>query len=279
MDASELVTLSIALTVTTILAVITLMILMVVGLARVREIIAANRVLLADRARMSHTQERFLIILAHELRTPLTSVLAYTDMLVSGQSPDMMETYVQGIQRGSLRLQLLVDQAVVSLRSRLDIVPFDIAEAIRALLERYTVWVATRRQPGIVDIRYLGEEYLLVHGDVFMLETAVLELVRNGVKATEPGGAVTIDARRLNGEYVIQVRDTGMGIDPDILNRLFTRHALDYVDMSDTREFEGAALGLQVVSHVVNLHGGKIEVDSELGRGSTFTLVLPIADE
>jgi signal transduction histidine kinase len=86
---------------------------------------------------------------------------------------------------------------------------------------------------------------------------------------------VVVGTTVLNGDYVIFVSDTGPGIEEETLRGLLTGYALDFVDMTDTRPYEGSGLGLAVVRHVVKLHGGKIEAESEVGAGSTFRIKLP----
>lgn len=247
---------------------------------KLRQQLELEQLTLSERERLYKLQEQFIVILAHELRTPLTTIIGYTNLILEDDAN--IVDYVGGIQRGSLRLQLLVDQAVVSLRLKIDPQPFNIAESIKALITRYEVWAATHKKPYTFVINYNGQDDLIVEGDVFMLETAILELVRNGVKAVQVDNSdpsINVYAERLNGNYMISVSDNGIGMPKDMLNSLFSRHALDYADVSDIRSWEGVRLGLSVVRHVVNLHNGNIEVESVEGEGTTVYIILPVVSD
>jgi signal transduction histidine kinase len=126
-----------------------------------------------------------------------------------------------------------------------------------------------------VALEYRGDESLIIEGDRPKLATAVLELVRNAVKATPEGGQIAIGANALNGYYQLYVSDTGVGIEPERLRGLMSEDVLNFLDMSDTRPYEGGGFGLMVVRHVVQLHGGTIEAESTPGKGSVFRIKLP----
>jgi signal transduction histidine kinase len=227
-----------------------------------------------ERRRLRLLQEQLVNIVFHELRTPLTGILAYTEMVFLRDVEATDDELLRGIRRSGKRLQLMIEQAA-ALRRTVDIMPFDVVEMIRSLLEGELVWIATRKMPGQLHLAYEGNDSLIIEGDRAKLNTAVLELVRNAVKATREGGRVVVGTTVLNGDYVIFVSDTGPGIEEETLRGLLTGYALDFVDMTDTRPYEGSGLGLAVVRHVVKLHGGKIEAESEVGAGSTFRIKLP----
>ena len=227
-----------------------------------------------ERRRLRLLQDQFVNILFHELRTPLTAILAYTEMALADDGFTEPEQLWDGIHRAGVRLKVLIDQAA-ALRRGLEMAPFDLAETIKILLTRDAVWVATRRTPDMVDVLYAGDEHLVVEGDAVKLETAVLELVRNAVKATGEGGTVIVKAHATNGHYVVEVKDDGVGMSVAKLDQLFVVDTLDFLDMSDTRQHEGSGLGLAVVGHVAEVHGGYVEVTSQLGVGSVFRLKLP----
>ena len=222
-------------------------------------------------------QRQFLEILFHELRTPLTGILGYIELARNAQEGEEYDTeeIMRGVERSAIRLKLLIDQ-VVSLKEQTLVKPFDVAEMLQSLLEDNSIWVATRRLPGQVSLAYTGDSHLVIEADVFKLKTAVLELIRNAIKATEPEGTVQVAAETENGSYLITVVDTGRGIEPERLEMLLGDYeAWDYLDLSNTRRDEGSGLGLAVIKHVVHMHGGQLTASSKLGEGSCFVIELP----
>jgi len=115
-----------------------------------------------------------------------------------------------------------------------------------------------------------------VWGDPNRLEQVVVNLLDNAIKFTPREGAVTVRGRVLEGELVIEVQDTGPGIPADALDRLFTRFY--QVDASSTRRAGGIGLGLSISQQIVEAHGGRIWVESEVGKGSTFSFTVPLAE-
>jgi two-component system phosphate regulon sensor histidine kinase PhoR len=124
-----------------------------------------------------------------------------------------------------------------------------------------------------VEIVSTVDERAMARADRRGLEQAVLNLLDNAIKYTEPGGRVTLEARLGEGETVFSVSDTGLGIAAEHLPRIFERFYR--VDKNRSREMGGTGLGLAIVKHVAQSQGGRVEVESTPGRGSTFRLVLP----
>ena len=126
-----------------------------------------------------------------------------------------------------------------------------------------------------IPIQVRCEETLRAKVNVPLLEQALVNLVDNAVKYSEPGKPVTVEASLRNGSLVIQVRDEGPGIEREHLPRIFERFYR--VDKGRSREMGGTGLGLSIVKHIAQAHGGSVAVQSEPGKGSLFTLTLPAA--
>ncbi|MEP0923929.1 PAS domain S-box protein [Leptolyngbya sp. ST-U4] len=228
---------------------------------------AANRV-----------KDEFLAVLSHELRTPLNPILGWTRLLRT-RSFDATATdrALDTIERNAkLQSQLIEDLLDVSRilqgKVRLDARPVDLVTTIEAALETVRlsaeakgIQIQTAFNPGVAQ----------TNGDANRLQQIVWNLLSNAVKFTRSGGRVQVRLDRIGTNAQIQVSDTGEGISPDFLPYIF-----DYfrqADSSTTRQFGGLGLGLAIVRHLVELHGGTVKAESPgLGMGTTFTVQLPL---
>jgi two-component system, OmpR family, sensor kinase len=221
------------------------------------------------------TQRRFLADASHELRTPLTVVRTNAEALQRGVAADPVERAetLRAIVRETDRMGRLVadllalaradaGQPLTRRRLALDTLVLDVYEQEQALAN------------GVhLD---LGEwEQVEVEGDPDRLKQVVLNLVDNALRHTPDGGTVTLDLLRRGEEAVLRVRDTGPGIPQEQLGRIFERFYR--VDQPRSRQTGGTGLGLAIAQEVARAHEGRIEVESRLGAGSTFSLVLPVA--
>jgi two-component system phosphate regulon sensor histidine kinase PhoR len=145
--------------------------------------------------------------------------------------------------------------------------------SIRGVLDAAIELCAFKADRKNIPIRVRCEETLYAKVNVPLLEQALVNLVDNAVKYSEPGKPVTVEAALRNGLLVIQVRDEGPGIEREHLPRIFERFYR--VDKGRSREMGGTGLGLSIVKHIAQAHGGSVAVQSEPGKGSLFTLTLP----
>jgi PAS domain S-box-containing protein len=228
---------------------------------------AANRV-----------KDDFLAVLSHELRSPLNPILGWSKLL---QSRKLDETKtlqaLSTIERNAkLQSELIEDLLDVSRilqgKLSLNVAPVNLASIIRAAME--TVRLAAEAKSIQVEAS-LAPDVGLVSGDSTRLQQVIWNLLSNAVKFTPEGGQVNIRLERLEGSAHITVSDTGQGIAPDFLPYVF-----DYfrqANAATTRKFGGLGLGLAIVRHLVELHGGTVRVESiEEGLGATFTVRLPL---
>jgi len=247
-----------------------------------RELQEKNRQLEASYAalkELDRLKSNFIATMSHELRTPLTSVIGYSEMMLEGLGGPLTSEQREylGIimEKGENLLQLITSILDISKieagRTRLVIAEVDVGQVLR---DAVATVLPLARKKG-VKVVWEPSPLPRIHCDRDKVRQCIVNLVNNAVKFTPAGGQVTVDARPLPGERVaLQVADTGIGIAPDHLARVFD--VFYQVDGSSTREYGGAGLGLAIVKSYVEAHGGEIKVESAPGKGSTFTVVLPV---
>jgi signal transduction histidine kinase len=226
----------------------------------------------------SRHKSQFLANLSHELRTPLNSVLGFTEMLSDGLYGELPEKAKQTLGRitanGRHLLGLIND--VLDL-SKIEAGQFSLA------LEDYslgqivkTVAAATEplaRAKGLTLAASVADGLPFGRGDERRLSQVLLNLVGNAVKFTDRGH-VNINAIARDGRFKVEVRDTGPGIAPEHQARIFEE--FQQIDTTSTRQKGGTGFGLAISKRIIEMHGGKIELDSVVGSGSTFRVTIPI---
>jgi PAS domain S-box-containing protein len=217
----------------------------------------------------------FLATVSHELRTPLGLILGPLEDLVNrGELTARDRTDVERVLRNAWRLKNLVDDTLEFTKGaarmqtpRLE--PVDVGALTGELIDEAQT-AASSRQLTLELVADPLPELML---DPRMYERILLNLVGNALKFTQEGGSVTVVLHDHGEAFEIEVRDTGIGIDSRDLERLFQR--FQQVDTSSTRRYEGTGLGLALVKQFAELMGGAVTVESEPGRGSSFSVVLP----
>jgi len=226
--------------------------------------------------RLERIRKDFVANVSHELRTPLTAIRGYAETLLDGalDDPEHRRRFVEVIETHAIRLNNIAADLLAL--SELDNGhpaeqprPVLVQAAVEAALRTVEPAASERRvhlvcgAPG--DIEIVGHR--------MRLEQALVNLVDNAVKFNRPDGEVRVDAERANGSIRIVVSDTGIGIPSSDLPRIFERFYR--VDRARSREMGGTGLGLSIVKHAVEQMNGSVSVESELGKGSRFILVLP----
>jgi signal transduction histidine kinase len=229
----------------------------------------------------SQHKSRFLANMSHELRTPLNAILGYTELIqdaVYGEPPEKMVAVLERISRNGKHLLGLINdvldlskieagQLVLSLDAySLRDVVHGVYSAIEPLAVNKSLTFKVEMAPDLPPGR----------GDERRLTQVLLNLVGNAIKFTDQG-AVTIKASAENGDYTLAVRDTGPGISEADQAKLFQE--FQQADNSITKAKGGTGLGLAISKRIIEMHGGKIWVESRPGQGSTFSLKLPIQVE
>jgi two-component system, OmpR family, phosphate regulon sensor histidine kinase PhoR len=226
--------------------------------------------------RLEQVRKDFVANVSHELRTPLSGVIGYADTLLDGALEDQANNrkFVEIIRSNAVRLNnIAADLLVLSdLESGSDPEPEVIS--VENVLDAALVTVQAEARDRDVHLVPENIENVFVMGSRLRLEQAILNLLANAIKFNKPGGEVHVSAI-VNGNHQVSIRiaDTGVGIPSQDLPRIFERFYR--IDKARSRQVGGTGLGLSIVKHVVERMNGAVEVESQLGRGSTFTLRLP----
>ncbi len=228
----------------------------------------------------TRAKDEFLAVVSHELRSPLNAILGYTRLLRTQRKNDPEITQITSIieRNGRAQIQLIEDlldtARIISGKLKLEIGPVELTEVIAAALD--TVRPAAERKTIALNITFEAEaDAYQITGDANRLQQVVWNLLSNAIKFTPEGGQIRITLHRLASAVQIVVSDTGHGISPDLLPFVFDRFRQG--DSSSTRRFGGLGLGLALVKHLVELHGGEVKVQSAgEAQGATFTIHLPL---
>ncbi|MBI5964255.1 MAG: HAMP domain-containing protein [Chloroflexi bacterium] len=233
---------------------------------------------MADQLEQVENMRRRLIgDVAHELRTPLTAIKGYAEGLMDNVLPASAETYQQ-IHAESERLNRLVDDLqelsrVESHATQLDVHPVDSASLIKTVTKRLQYQFDEKR---VTLSSSLPREPIHILADEGRVIQVLTNLIGNALQYTPENGNVTVSIERVKGEARISVRDTGVGIPPEHLAKIFDRFYR--VDKSRTRTRGGSGIGLTIAKHLVEAHGGKLWAESAgENKGSVFTFTLPLA--
>jgi two-component system phosphate regulon sensor histidine kinase PhoR len=216
----------------------------------------------------------FVSNVSHEMRTPLAAIKGYAETM-NGLDEENM-TYLNIIRRHTDRLinivqDLMILSEIEEIGMKLDLDRVEINETISNILKIFKPRIDGKGLRVELD---LGTEIPAISADQLKLEQAFINLVDNAVKYTD-AGTISISSRVIEGFVIIEVQDTGIGIPEKHLPRLFERFYT--VDKSHSRKLGGTGLGLSIVKHIVLLHNGTIDVESEPDRGTTFRIDLPIS--
>jgi signal transduction histidine kinase/ActR/RegA family two-component response regulator len=240
---------------------------------------AQNERLYRQAEESSRLKEEFLATISHELRTPLSAILGWTRMLRMGQlSEENAAKALDTIERNARAQAQLVDDLldvsrIITGKLRMDVRPADPNSFIDAAVEAVKPAADAKgvRVQKIVDTGLIS-----IPGDPVRLQQVVWNLLSNAIKFTPRGGRVQIYSQRINSHLEIVVSDTGQGISPDFLPHVFDRFR--QADQKTSRQHGGMGLGLAIVRHLVEMHGGSVRASSEgEDKGATFTVMLPIA--
>jgi len=232
-----------------------------------------------DAQQANRAKDEFLATLSHELRTPMTSILGWARLLRMGLPADEAIDAVEAIEKSALVQAQLIDDIldvsrIISGKLRVQPEPVDLRTIAHAALT--TVHPAAQAK-GIEIVTSFPPAVPAVAGDEGRLQQVIWNLLSNAIKFTPRGGKVTLRIRVAGSLLRLIVQDTGEGIAPEFLPHVF--EAFRQADSSTTRIHSGIGLGLAIVRYIVELHGGRVSVESAGGgKGSTFTVDLPIVE-
>lgn len=231
----------------------------------------------AEAEAANRIKDEFLATLSHELRTPLTSLLGWANLLRTERDDALLDQGLEVIERNARsQAQLIEDlldvSRIISGKLHLDVKTLDLSTTIEAAISV----VRTAADAKSIQLTYAQERGVgAIAGDTARLQQVVWNLISNAVKFTPEGGRVDIKLEQVDSHARIKVRDNGKGIRADFLPRVFDRFRQG--DSSTTRAYGGLGLGLAIVRHLVELHGGTVHAESEgEGKGSTFSVMFPL---
>lgn len=234
---------------------------------------------ITDVKRTEQVRRDFVANVSHELRTPLASIKSVIETLQGGALDDKRaaKDFLRRAEGEADRLVQLVEELLELSRIEAGVVPLArepveidavLKEAVNRLMPQ-----AIRRQVALtLDTK---DDLPAVIGDATRLERVALNLIHNAIKFTPAGGSINVSANREDSSVIVRVRDTGLGIEPEELPRIFER----FYKTDRSRESVGTGLGLAVVKHTVEAHGGAVRVESVPRQGATFSFTLPIAHD
>jgi len=237
----------------------------------------------AERARAeaeaaNRIKDEFLATLSHELRTPLTSLLGWASVLRESRHDETVVSQgLEAIDRNARAQAQLIDDLldvsrIVSGKLHLDVRPLDISSVIRTAIR---VVQPAAEAKGLTLDYYAQPGVGAISADSARMQQIVWNLLSNAVKFTPRGGKILVRLEQDGTNARLTVKDTGLGIDPEFLPRVFDRFL--QADSSTTRSFGGLGLGLAIVRHLVELHGGTVWAESEgAGKGAAFSATFPV---
>ncbi len=234
---------------------------------------------ISELRRLERARRDFVANVSHEFKTPLTAIQGFAETLLGGamEDGDNRVRFLQIIQENAQRLSRLTDDLlklsrIEAGRIELDLKPVSLAAAVQPCVDATRIKADVK---GLVVEVDLDRDLPSAMGDLRSLQEILQNLLDNAVQYSRPGGSITVKACTMGDEIVISVADTGIGIAKTEQERIFERFYR--VDAARSRELGGTGLGLAIAKHLVEAHGGRIRVESELGRGSTFLVYLPRA--
>jgi two-component system sensor histidine kinase VicK len=236
---------------------------------------------ITDQEREERRRKEFVANVSHELKTPLTTIKTYSESLLDWgldeKSPDSVRKDIWRIHDDSVRMSRLVEDLLLlssidsrGIRTKLEQLSF--ADLIRQNVDRMQL----QAQEKDIQLSCLSVSQVpLVYADRSALERVITNLISNAIKYTEKNGEVKVFVGMLVDDVYVKVIDTGFGIEPEHLPNIFKRFYR--VDMTGSRMYGGTGLGLSIAKELVELHHGKIQVSSILGKGTEFTVMIPSA--
>lgn len=229
--------------------------------------------------KLENVRRDFVANVSHELRTPVTSIKGFTETLLDGamHEPETLKKFLGIIGKQAERLHAIFNDLLTLARleagnedERMEVSPTSVVDLVREAIE---ICSSKAQSKQISLSAEIGAEHRLVVNQS-LIQQALVNLIDNAIKYSDAGASVTVRAER-DGDFIkCTVADTGPGIESSHLPRLFERFYR--VDQGRSRQMGGTGLGLAIVKHIAQVHGGRVEVQSSLGRGSEFSLFLKV---
>jgi two-component system phosphate regulon sensor histidine kinase PhoR len=238
-------------------------------------------IVLRDMTRMRRLEDvrrDFVANVSHELKTPVTSIKGFVETLLDGaiQEPEQARRFLEIIAKHTDRLNAIIEDLLSLSRLEEDSDRRRISfqrERLLPILKAAAELAKVKADEKKISITISCDEQQAAKVNSILLEQAVLNLIDNAIKYSEPGDEIKVAAWQQDNTVLISVEDRGSGIATEHLERIFERFYV--VDKGRSRKLGGTGLGLAIVKHIAQVHGGSVTVKSALGKGSTFTIHLP----
>ncbi|WMW25971.1 PAS domain-containing sensor histidine kinase [Methanolobus sediminis] len=230
----------------------------------------------------NRTKKQFLSNISHELRTPLNLIIGYSDLLYEdyiGTTTKEQKKYLEVVKKSGNRLLLLLNSmielsAIEEGKMELDLKEFSIPVIIKDI-KNSTLPMAKKKN---IDLQFFIDENIkTIKADKNKFKTVLYNLINNAIKFTNEYGNIKVDVTKEGQMLNVSVKDDGIGIKKENIDKLF--QPFSQIDSSLSRKFEGAGLGLSIVKEFVEMHGGKVHVDTEINNGSNFSFTIPLSNE
>jgi two-component system phosphate regulon sensor histidine kinase PhoR len=234
---------------------------------------------ITERLHLEKVRSDFVANASHELKTPISAIRGLSETIIDDPniSGENLGRFVERIRQQSIRLELIVKDLLHlsrfdSSNKESNLTRIRLSELITALLQTN---VENARDAGVILGLDIQEESAQVLGETEAIDQLLTNLVDNAIKYTGEGGKVTVHLKSVGQMASIEVQDSGIGIAPEETARIFERFYR--VDRARSRDVGGTGLGLAIVKHIAQAHNGTVSVHSQLGKGTTFTVQIPLA--
>lgn len=227
--------------------------------------------------KLNNDKDRFIAVLSHDLKSPFTSILGFLDFLtedIHRFTINEIKQHTNIINDAAKNFYNLLEDLLMWTRAHSGNIPFNPKTLrLKDIYDNVMEIVHTAAESKYISVIYTGKEDVNIYADPDMLKAVLRNLISNSIKFTKPGGTIKISTEDNNGSTTVTVADTGVGIKPDRLEKLFDFSMIQ--STSGTSNEKGSGLGLILCKEFIEKHGGKIEVSSEYGIGSEFRFTLP----
>ena len=218
----------------------------------------------------------FVANVSHELKTPITSIKGFAETLLDGAAddPEALDQFLHIIFEESKRIQLLIDDLLILSKLEKDESTINVGPVeVGFVLDDILPVINQHAEQKNIDIQVDADKQLTFEADEEKIKQILLNLLTNAISYTPEKGTVSLKIKESEDNVCLQVQDTGIGISKEALPRIFERFYR--VDKDRSRDTGGTGLGLAIVKHIVEVHQGEITVESELGKGTTFSVLVP----
>jgi len=231
--------------------------------------------------RLESIRRDFVANVSHELKTPITSIEGFAETLLDGalEEPEDARRFVEIINKQASRLHAIVEDLLalsrVEQEAKREEILLQELPVVDVLQSAILTCKPKAEREGVVT-SLVCEQGIMAQMNPALLEQAVINLLDNAIKYSGQGCAIRVEAEKQPGEVLIRVCDNGVGIAKQDVARIFERFYR--VDKARSAKLGGTGLGLSIVKHIISAHHGHVSVESSLGKGSTFTIHLPVKD-